>query len=140
MQAYEAEFSELTQKLPDKCGKFAPDTFIDENHDGYIFFNEVDLPIGFCIKGVVDGIHDISEFYIIPALRKKGVGKIMAEMIFESYLGEWQVRQIMGADKAHAFWYKAISDFTNGQLSDSIIDDPHWGKVHRQKFVSKKAR
>jgi predicted acetyltransferase len=137
-QAYEAEFSKITQKLPNQDGVFEPDTLIDENHEGYLLFNDDQIPIGFCIKGTVGTCHDISEFYIIPALRKNGWGKRFAFAIFNKYRGPWQVRQIMGADRARKFWQSSIQDYTSGQFEEVLSSDPDWGQVFLQTFENKK--
>jgi predicted acetyltransferase len=133
MQGYEAEFSAITKKVPANDGLFALDTFVDKNHDGYLLLEE-GLPIGFAIKGEKSGLHDISEFYIVPSKRASGIGSKFAAQIFQKYPGQWQVLQIDGADKAIDFWNKAIDAFKQGDFVQDTITDPYWGKVTRQRF------
>lgn len=76
------------------------------------------------------------EFYIIPARRKNKLGERLATTIFNMYPGDWQVRQIAGADLAKAFWRKIIKTFTQGNYVESEVNDPDWGVVTRQQFVS----
>lgn len=137
MQAYEAEFSNLTEKMPDQFGRFSPDTEVDEYHDGYLLIDKNGIPVGFCIKGTVTCCHDISEFYVIPSCRQYGLGLQFAMEIFDLYPGSWQVRQIWKAEKAYRFWIKAITTYTQGDFEDSVVDDPQWGKVHLQRFQSR---
>ncbi|MBP9681191.1 MAG: hypothetical protein KBD76_07285 [Bacteriovorax sp.] len=132
-QAYEAEFSIITKKNPDPNGVYLLDTNIDTEHLGYLFYDN-STPIGFCIKGISYGRHDIAEFYIIPTYRNNNLGEKMAIEIFKKFPGPWQVRQISGADKAKAFWRKTIKRFTNNNFIESQIPDKHWGQVTCQMF------
>ena len=135
-QAYEAEFSAMTRKTPDQDGIFRLDTPPDALHTGYLLFDN-DLPVGFGIIGLVEGRNDVAEFYVIPSVRGQGLGESFAHRLFSMHEGEWQVRQIEGAQKATDFWRKTISTYTNGQFTESIVDDADWGKVTRQLFSSK---
>lgn len=139
LQAYEAEFSAITNKFPNRQGLFLPDTQVDQDHDGYLVFNQEQLPLGFCIKGMVGPVHDVSEFYVIPAARHQGVGLFLALSVFEMYPGAWQVRQILGADKARQFWLKTLQHQTQGQFSERLAEDAFWGKVYLQEFIVRKA-
>ena len=89
------------------------------------------------VKGTDDHHHDIAEFYIVPAKRGRHVGRKFAQEIFSRYKGNWQVKQIDGADKAVVFWQKTISEFTNNNYSEESINDSYWGKITRQRFESK---
>lgn len=136
VQAYEAEFSLITNKNPGPNGIYPMDTPCDEDHPSFLLYDN-STPIAFCIKGTHDGRHDIAEFFVIPTYRKNGIGQKFAIEIFKKYPGNWQVRQIDGAHKATDFWRKTIRAFTNNNFSESIVDDPYWGKVTRQTFISK---
>lgn len=133
-QAYEAEFSNLTDKLPDEMGLFEPDTLPDEQHKGFLLL-ENGLPIGFCVAEVASTPHDICEFYIVPVKRRGGHGYQLAESVFKAYPGQWQVRQIEGAERAIAFWRSVIRKATNDCFEEQVVDDPEWGVVTRQRFM-----
>lgn len=133
VQHYEEEFSSLTKKNKNKDGKYNLDTDWKAPNVGYYW--KVDSIIaGFCVVDCDSGYLDIGEFYISPEYRKKGAGKAMAYAIFNRYQGNWQVRQIEGADLATAFWRNVIADYTNGNYTESRIDDPVWGTVTCQRF------
>ena len=134
LQAYEGEFSLITKKIPSKEGVFPLDVDLRET-DNFLLYEE-NVPIGFCVKGVSSERHDIYEFYIVPSKRGTKLGREFAKEIFRRYSGEWQVRQIEGANKAISFWRKAIGEFTNEKFEESIVDDEYWGKVTRQVFQS----
>lgn len=134
-QAYEAEFSKITLKMPDSSGIFYLDTLPEAPHVGYLFYQK-DIPIGFCIVDVESVIRDIAEFYIVPAMRGKKLGAELAFAIFDAYPGEWRVRQIEDADEATHFWRSVIKQYTHNTYDESIIKDEHWGFVTCQRFKS----
>src|SRR5687768_1690571 len=119
MQAYEAEFSDITKKRPAEDGLFPLDTQIDSSHQGWLLYDDKS-PIGFAITGTRSNRNDVSEFYIIPSLRKQGIGKFFAKKIFSQFSGPWQVRQIAGAGRATAFWRKAIGEFTKQKFHEKV--------------------
>lgn len=135
VQAYEAEFSYITKKTPGPDGVYPLDTLIDVDHPSFLLYIDR-IPVGFCIKGTCDGIHDISEFYVVPSHRFSNIGEKFALKIFQEYSGKWQVRQIEGADKATRFWRKAIGNFTSGKFIEETTQDSYWGKITRQSFES----
>ena len=135
-QAYEAEFSAITRKMPNKQGFFLLDTIPDDSHVGYLLY-EKELPVGFCIADVNSAISDIAEFYIVPCLRLQNLGMRFAHAIFDKYPGAWQVRQIEGAVSACHFWRKVISFYTNNNFTQEVVKDPKWGIVTRQSFCTK---
>lgn len=49
--------------------------------------------------------------------------------------GEWESKQIEGAEPAIAFWRRAIGAYTDDQFIEDIYSDPYWGEVTRQRFT-----
>ncbi|WP_108649145.1 GNAT family N-acetyltransferase [Dongshaea marina] len=134
-QAHEAEFSAITGKLPNQHGIFSLDTQLDEEHSGFLLFQQ-DIPVGFAVIGQAEGRHDIAEFYVIPSARKQGLGFEFASWLFDHHPGAWQVRQIQEADGGRCFWQKVIARYTDHDYSESRIKDPVWGDITRQIFSS----
>ena len=132
-QHYEAEFSPLTGKVPSLEGLYEV-TPIDDAHEGYLARLSDGTPVGFAVVSVGQEYSDIAEFYVIPTHRKHGYGRDLAFHVFDLYPGPWQVRQIAGADKAHAFWVAVIREYSGGQLTNGVEEDPEWGKVRIQRF------
>ncbi len=133
-QNYEAEFSPLTKKRPNSHGLYEY-TKCDSIHEGYLFWNGK-IPVGFVIVNIGLPLLDIAEFYIIPSERRFGYGKHLAHWTFSQYPGNWQVRQIEGADWAYKFWVRAISSFSDGNFTDTKENDSEWGLVSIQRFIS----
>jgi predicted acetyltransferase len=134
LQAYEKEFSVITKKKPNDDGIFRLDVDVSKT-DNFLLLDKVEA-VGFCVKGVSDKRHDIFEFYVVPQNRGNLAGRKFAKEIFGMYKGDWQVRQINGANKAIEFWRKTISGFTKNNYEESVINDEYWGRVTRQTFRS----
>ncbi len=132
-QAYEAEFSVLTGELPDESGLFRIQTIPFGPYRGYLYYVD-QTPAGFMVVDIAATIRDVAEFYIIPVMRLKGHGKILAHAVFEMYPGRWQVREIAGADHATCFRQKTIAEKTGCRYEDATVKDPVWGMVTRQRF------
>jgi predicted acetyltransferase len=133
--SYEAEFSNLTHKLPNESGIFELDTMPSDKYIGYLLYKS-NIPIGFCLIEKSEEGNDIAEFYIVPSMRKNKFGYCLAATVFNMHPGNWQVRQIEGAESAKAFWRKVINEFTQNNFIEAIVNDPDWGVVTRQQFVS----
>ncbi len=132
-QAYEAEFSKLTHKMPDTNGLFNIDTFPSAPYVGYLLYYQ-QRPVGFCVANVETELKYMAEFYIVPVMRKKNLGFCFAAMIFDQHPGQWQVRQIAGADDALHFWRRVITQYTQNHYEESVVEDMHWGTVTQQRF------
>jgi len=135
-QDYEEEFSPLTGKQKQADGKYAIDVHWNFPLNDGFYWKEHGKIIGFVIKDTVEEYSDIGEFYVIPSYRRSGAGRRMAFAIFDLYPGKWQVRQIQGANTAKNFWRNVINQYTKGNYSELILDDPVWGKTTCQQFKS----
>lgn len=135
MQNYEAEFSSITGKMPGPDAVFPLDTFLDDQHCGYLAYRG-GIPVGFNLIAVKEAGRDfeVCEFYIIPACRKCKLGYDLAAAVFDLHRGTWEVKQIAGADNAKAFWRKAIGHYTRGNYVEEDYSDSYWGAVTRQRF------
>ncbi len=136
-QAYEAEFSSITGKDPDDKGIFNLDTIPEADYTGYLFYQNV-TPVGFCVININTSPMDVADFYIIPSKRKQKIGMVCAHDIFNKHQGDWQVRQIQGADPAVKFWRRVIGVYTDNSHKEDIVTDCDWGVITRQTFSSVK--
>ena len=135
LQGYEAEFSAITGKLPNLMGLFDLDTELVDNVSGLICYVE-NRPVGIAaIKQHATTSYEIAEFYVVPSVREKGIGRKFASWIWQHYQGDWKIKQIDGAVKATRFWRKAIESYTD-TYTESIIQDNYWGEVTQQTFNS----
>ena len=125
-QEYEHEFSSISGKKKNQDGKYSIDVDWHIPNFGY-YWKENTNTVGFCIVEVIDGYFEIVDFYVIPAYRKKMVGKNMAFAVFNKHPGLWRIRQISGSELATKFWRRVIGDYTNENYTESQIDNPPWG-------------
>ena len=135
-QVHEAEFSVVTGKVPNMDGTFDVEYSWKAPFNAFLLV-ENKKPVGFVVKDTLEGISDVTSFFIIPSCRGRGLGKRMAYEIFDRYPGMWQVRQLAGADKFKLFWRRVIKDYTIGNYSEGDIIDPYWGFITLQSFVSR---
>jgi len=103
VQQYEEEFALVTRKKPEADGKYVLDSDWKVPNVGFYWKMDGEV-VGFAIKATAGSFSDITEFYIKPSHRGQGIGELFAFAIFDRYVGDWQVRQIEGADLARGFW------------------------------------
>lgn len=128
---YEAEFSPLTGALPNELGIYILNTEPVDPYIGYLLFYH-QTPLGFCVVNIGTP-NDFAEFYIIPDMRREGLGTYLASKIFEKHPGLWQARQIQGAHWATDFCRNTLKGLGKDFTQD-VISDIDYGKVTRQLF------
>jgi predicted acetyltransferase len=96
-------------------------------------------PVGFAaIERKGEKFYEGKEYYVIPVCRREGLGSQLARKIFAQYPGVWEIKQIEGATDAKNFWQRTLK-LKGPKISDlqeDLFQDPYWGPVTRQKFVS----
>jgi predicted acetyltransferase len=125
-QDYEDEFSPTSGKKKNQDGKYSIDVDWRFPNVGY-YWKEGSKVVGFSIVESIDGYSEIVDFYVVPAYRKKMVGKNMAFAVFNKHPGPWRVRQIPGSEVATKFWTRVIGEYTNENYTESQIENPPWG-------------
>src|ERR1700722_19603774 len=86
VQDYEDEFSSISGKKKNQDGKYSIDVDWHIPNIGY-YWKEGSRIVGFCIVEAIEGYSEIVDFYVIPAYRKKMVGKKMAFAVFNKQPG-----------------------------------------------------
>lgn len=133
-QAYEAEFSAITGKVPGPDGMFALDTVLGAEVKGYLLL-QGHIPVGFAAVRAGAEDREICEFYIVPSMRRQDLGRLFAHRLFALYPGPWQIKQLLGAAYATRFWSRVIEDCAWEGCVQDVYDDPYWGRVVRQCFM-----
>ena len=64
-------------------------------------------------------IWDIAEFFIMRKFRKKGIGQFVAQSVWKTHPGIWQIRVWENNIAAHQFWKNTI----NGFIKKTIVPD-----------------
>lgn len=57
--------------------------------------------------------HSIAEYMVIPKYRRNNIGKNVANILFDKYKGNWEVRPSYNSKSAYLFWKNVVGDYTN---------------------------
>lgn len=96
-----------------------------EKSDRYAFLVKVDDELaGFVLINKVGSTPDvdwnIGEFFIISKFQGKGVGRQVAEQVFNQFPGIWETSQIPENKAAIEFWDRVVSRYSHGQFEKSL--------------------
>lgn len=99
--------------------------------DRFPYFIKVDGKIaGFALVNgynlVIEDGKNIAEFYVLKEYRKSGVGKEAARLVYNSFPGKWENRQIVENPYAHSYWQRLIAEFTNNEFEEIEMDNDKW--------------
>jgi predicted acetyltransferase len=90
---------------------------------GYPFLIRVDgHPAGFAlVKRLKEqpSTFDMGEFFIARQYRRHGLGQKTAIKLFDSFVGRWEVREMLTNKAAQAFWREIIADYTGGEFTEA---------------------
>lgn len=133
VQAYEFEFSRITSKEPGPDGTMALDTVLGGSVSGWLLWED-DRPAA--LAAVVDhgSLREVAEFYVVPRYRGHGIGRAFAARVFDRFPGAWEVKQLVQAVEAQAFWKRTLSALPCRDLRETSFVDPYWGLVVCQRF------
>jgi predicted acetyltransferase len=96
-----------------------------EKLDRYAFLVKVDDELaGFVLINKVGSTPDvdwnIGEFFIVSKFQGKGVGRYVAENIFNQFPGVWETSQIPENTAAIAFWDNVVSQYSHGRFEKTL--------------------
>ena len=58
--------------------------------------------------------YQLSDFYILPALRRQGLGKIAVSLLWGMYPGRWELQLLARNVVAKDFWSRCVSEICAG--------------------------
>lgn len=132
MQFYIYDFSEFVDRDVAENGLFQPYPNLKEYwlrpHDRFPYLiMQDDTYLGFVLVNRLTSADkdnfSIAEFFVMRKYRRLGVGKSIAEQIFQLHKGRWAITQRESNKPAQAFWRKVIAQYTGGQFSERIEAD-----------------
>ena len=111
--------------------------FADDSAHPLIILKD-DRPAGFALvsrplrnqRNQVD--FRMSEFFVAVDVRRLGVGKDAARLIFDRFAGTWEITEFLYNQPAVSFWRAIVNDYTQGRFRESVAH----GEV-RQVFTSR---
>lgn len=77
----------------------------------------------------------MQEFYVEPQMRRRGVGRAAAPLVFDRFAGQWEVRELRRNVPSVYFWREIVRSYTDGRYEESLV-----GEEVVQRFVSNGAR
>jgi len=66
---------------------------------------------------------DMSEFFIMRKFRRHRVGSTAARLVFETFPGPWQVRELVANLPAQAFWRRTIREYAGAFEEESDAEE-----------------
>jgi len=110
-------------RQPDMMARWFAD---DSSHPLTILRNN--QPVGFALVGrpmmkqVGAADHRLAEFFVARPVRRLGVGREAAELIFNRFAGGWEVVEMLRNQGAVAFWRSVVSHYTHGDFRESVAN------------------
>ncbi|MDP8986035.1 MAG: GNAT family N-acetyltransferase [Pseudomonadota bacterium] len=84
------------------------------------------------VAGETAADYHMSEFFVRKALRRTGIGREAAMLIFDRFAGDWEIVDYLRNPGAVAFWRRVLSVYTQGRFTERSRN----GEVH-QRFTSR---
>lgn len=91
----------------------------DEAHRAYLIYACGEIA-GFCLVREYPGeaaTHDIEQFFIVDAFKRKGIGRLALRQILDLYPGKWLIRVLKENERALLFWRQAIEACVGNEYS-----------------------
>ncbi|MBP1936499.1 GNAT family N-acetyltransferase [Paenibacillus sediminis] len=127
MQFYFYDFSQFVEAHVGETGLFGEYPYLDyywtEENVRFPYLVKLnDKNAGFVFVRFIQSEHknyfSIAEFFIMKKYRMTGLGRQVAESIFDLHRGQWEVFQLEQNTPAQAFWNKVIDRYTKGQFTE----------------------
>ncbi|TMV43392.1 GNAT family N-acetyltransferase [Paenibacillus mesophilus] len=119
------DLSEFSKANIKKTGLYEPkinvaDLYNDNNYYLYMVRAEEQLA-GFVIVKYMEeeNLHYLNHFFILRKYRKQGIGRKVAEQVFDMFKGRWRVSEFDWNVSAQMFWRKVLERYTGGAFIET---------------------
>ena len=117
-------FGKFTDDFGDRQPELMARWFADDSSHPLVILRDAE-PVGFAlvsrpIMKRPDSDHRLAEFFVTKDVRRLGVGREAAELIFNRFDGRWEITEMMRNQGAVAFWREVVSHYTGGDFRESI--------------------
>ena len=68
----------------------------------------------------------MDQFFVLRKYRHRGVGRLLAQSVFDALPGRWEVGQMPRNLAAQAFWREVIGKCTGGRFKEHEVRALHW--------------
>ena len=123
------DFSEYIEIEVEDEGLFADypgleDYWKQESHRFPYLIKKGEKFIGFVLVRFIESegrnYFSMAEFFIMRRYRREGIGKAIAEQIFNLQKGQWEVYQKESNKPAQVFWNRVIDEYTKGKFKERL--------------------
>ena len=130
MQLYTYELSfyeddstnfEMTDKGLFKMSKYLDLYWKEKDRHPYILKYNNELAGFVLVRYNEEDMYEISEFFVLNKYRKLGAGRYMANKMFETYKGKWEIRTLLKNERARNFWRKIVKEVSNDNYEEKYI-------------------
>jgi predicted acetyltransferase len=138
LELYQYELSDIWPQDLDAQGRYGYD--LSRHRLGERFFAHVALDdsrhVGLALvaPAIVTRTEGcwIEQFFVLKRHRRSGVGLALAQHVFQSHPGAWEVGQMPANLAAQAFWRRVIARITDGQFTEVEVTQGWWQGVVQQ--------
>ncbi len=132
MQFYIYDFSEYNKSDVEENGLYADYPYLEDywkepNHRYPYVIKKNEKYVGFVLvkfnESEERSYFSIAEFFILKKYRREGIGKAVANKIFNLHKGQWEVHQIESNKPAQIFWNKIIDEYTRGRFKERLENE-----------------
>ncbi|MBD3922160.1 GNAT family N-acetyltransferase [Paenibacillus sp. PR3] len=93
---------------------------VDAQYAGFVLVND------YTHNMVDEDARSIAEFFIMRKYRRRGIGKLVASKVFDTFKGTWVVLQHGNNAVSHHFWTHTINEYTGGSYNEHDVTTEHW--------------
>lgn len=68
----------------------------------------------------------MDQFFILKKYRRQGAGRFLANYVFDSLPGRWEVGQMLENRRAQTFWREVIAHYTSAQYTEHTLTGGWW--------------
>jgi predicted acetyltransferase len=108
-------------RQPDMMARWFAD---DSSHPLVILRDEKQVGFALVARPMMkrpDGAdHRLAEFFVSKDVRRLGVGRQAAELIFNRFSGGWEITEMTRNQGAVAFWRDVVGAYTHGDFRESV--------------------
>lgn len=93
---------------------------VDSQYAGFVLVND------YTYNMVDEDARSIAEFFIMRKYRRRGIGKLVASKVFDTFKGTWVVLQHGNNEASQHFWTRTINEYTGGNYSEHDVTTEYW--------------
>lgn len=105
--------------------------FESKNNKAFFIYYQNELA-GFVLIDLFKELNVIQELFILNNYKRRGIGKIAINKVFDQFKGNWEIKTVPCSKSAESFWQNVVSEYTKGNFNLE-----HVGKYNRAIFTFK---